>query len=150
MPLTIPLPCNVQIPSSLYYVIVFDAITLVGILSSSFSPLEKKILHPLMIMLPNSFYKVPYLAPLIKTIAPLTIFHVSFSNIICTPASLIFLIDIIFLARPGIFKTLGRILILPSFSNKLTLPCPMILDVESYPRNTSPLLYFSYSQNHSL
>jgi hypothetical protein len=78
------------------------------------------------------------------------IYMKQFSNTVFTPASLNLLTDMRLLASFGMCRTPGRVLILPSFSNNLTLPRPKIFSVKSSPKNTSPPSYFSYSENHSL
>jgi hypothetical protein len=113
---------------------------------------KNKLLHPLLIVLPNNLYKVPFRTPLINTIYPQTILQVSFSNTICTPISLILLTYIKFLSNSRMCKNPRSVLIiiLLSLSYNLTFPHHMILVFESSPRKTSPPLYFLYSQNHSL
>ena len=119
---------------------------------SSLAPISGiiELLHPSLIVLPYSLYRVPNQTPFNNTIAPRTILQVSFSNIVFTPASSILLTKIKFLSKPGMFRTPGSVLILPSMSLNLNFLHLMIMVVDSSHRKTLPPSYLSYSHNHSL
>ena len=106
------------------------------------------MLHSLMMVLPNIFYKFPYWNLIINTIDPQTNHHLHTCSFHLKHPS--FRKNIKFLSRFGMCSTPCIFLILPSLSFNLILPHPMILASESSPKYTSPQLYCSYSQNHSL
>jgi len=90
-------------------------------------------------VVPSNLYRVPIWTPINNTISPQTILQVSFSNIVFTPASSIFLTKIKCLANSGMGITPGSVLILPSMIFNLNFPHHMILDFDSSLRKTSPM-----------
>jgi hypothetical protein len=107
------------------------------------------LLHPFVIVLPENLYKIPFWILINNNITPQTILHVSFSNIVHTPTSIL-LIDMRILGNLGIHKTQGRVFTLPSLSNNGTLLCLFIFHVDSSSWKTWTPLYLLSSKIHSL
>jgi len=73
-------------------------------------------------MLLNNLYNISFQNLLKNNITPQTILHVSFSNRMHIPTSIL-IIDIMILENHGIHRTQRRVFTLPSLRNIDTLPC---------------------------